>query len=50
MIALIFTFAGAGLLVFQVFTYDVFLAYLALSRDIEATLGHDTNIFPDHTP
>ena len=45
-------FAVAGLTLFlgQVATVELARAFRRLRVSIETSLGHDTNIFPDHTP
>ena len=50
MIALAFSLAALLLLMLQLLACDTLAGLRRLRDDVEADFGHDTKIYPDHTP
>ena len=50
LIGFLFAVAGFTLFLAQVTTVELARLYRALQACVEASFGHDTSIFPDHTP
>ena len=49
MILAAFTLAGLSVLMLQVLAVDTLRALREIAREVQASFGHDTAVFPDQT-